>query len=168
MEENLFPHVRSAGEDANIEEERRLLYVGMTRAMRRLILTRALRRRLYGEPVPAEPSRFLSEIPARLLRERLPDDAYAARLMGAAGAIARRRAGAAPGGRRLELDDEFAAEESGPEGPYPLGTRLHHPEYGVGTVIGVEGSGDAQKITVSFSICGSKKFVTRYAPLEKI
>jgi DNA helicase-2/ATP-dependent DNA helicase PcrA len=174
MEENLFPHLRSAGSHEDVEEERRLFYVGMTRGMRRLILTRALRRRLYGDPVPAEPSRFLAEIPAHLLRERVPDDPFAARLLGAAGAIARRRAArggprvAVAVGRRLEMDQPPEQDAGGPRGPYPLGTRLHHPEYGVGTVIGVEGTGAGQKITVSFSIYGSKKFVTRYAPLERI
>jgi DNA helicase-2/ATP-dependent DNA helicase PcrA len=175
LEENLFPHARSTGHE-DVEEERRLFYVGMTRAMHRLILTRALRRRLYGDPVPVEPSRFLAEIPARLLRERVPEEPFAARLMGAADAGARRRApgaagrrgGAAPAGRRLDLDAPFDGDAGGTAGPYPLGTRLHHPEYGAGTVIGVEGTGDGQKITVSFSIYGSKKFMTRHAPLERI
>src|SRR2546427_5101547 len=96
LEENLFPHSRSAEEHEDLEEERRLLYVGMTRARERLILTRALQRRLFGDPTPAEPSRFLQEIPGRLLRENdfaedngTGDDAR--RLLGAAEAIARRR-----------------------------------------------------------------------------
>src|SRR5215470_6130905 len=98
LEENLFPHARSSGEHDDVEEERRLLYVGMTRARERLILTRASQRRLFGEPISSVPSRFLEEIPARLLRQSAPDegppgDEYAARLQGAAAAIARRRAG---------------------------------------------------------------------------
>ncbi|MGH9798702.1 MAG: ATP-dependent helicase, partial [Candidatus Polarisedimenticolia bacterium] len=179
LEENLFPHARSNGGHDDLEEERRLLYVGMTRARERLILTRALYRRLYGEEAPTEPSRFLAEIPAHLIRERFAGEAFATRLMGAADAIARRRReqdDAFPGadrstggGRRVTLDEEYAdANAATPAGSWPLGTRLHHPEYGVGTVIGIEGTGERQKVTVSFSIHGSKKFVTRFAPLEKI
>ncbi|MGH9751073.1 MAG: ATP-dependent helicase [Candidatus Polarisedimenticolia bacterium] len=179
LEENLFPHARSNGGHDDLEEERRLLYVGMTRARERLILTRALYRRLYGEEAPTEPSRFLAEIPAHLIRERFAGEAFATRLMGAADAIARRRReqdDAFPGadrstggGRRVTLDEEYADPDAAtPAGSWPLGTRLHHPEYGVGTVIGIEGTGERQKVTVSFSIHGSKKFVTRFAPLEKI
>jgi len=185
LEENLFPHARSSEEHEDIEEERRLLYVGMTRARELLVLTRTLQRRLFGEPQPAVPSRFLQEIPERLLRE---SDAAgnaeagdsAARLLGAAEAIARRRmargATGAAGVRRggavepceehiADVDAEASTDASS---PFTLGCKVHHPEYGVGTVIGVEGSGDKLKLTVSFSIYGSKKFLPRYAPLERI
>ncbi len=169
LEENLFPHVRSSEGHEDVEEERRLLYVGMTRARECLVLTRALQRRLFGEPVPAEPSRFLQEIPVRLLRESDPEGDGeagdgAARLWNAAEAIARRRmAGGAA--RAAGVRPEPSVEASC---PFTLGCKVHHPEYGVGTVIGVEGSGDKLKLTVSFSIYGSKKFLPRYAPLEKI
>jgi len=185
LEENLFPHSRSSEEHEHVEEERRLLYVGMTRARERLILTRALQRRLFGEPTPAEPSRFLLEIPERLLRESdLTDDAGAGsdarRLLDAAGAIARHRtvldtgrAVGAASGRTLETcEDDLDGAEPGvsPDhsSPFTLGCKVHHPEYGVGTVIRVEGSGDKLKLTVSFSIYGSKKFLPRFAPLERI
>jgi DNA helicase-2/ATP-dependent DNA helicase PcrA len=185
LEENLFPHARSSEGHEDIEEERRLLYVGMTRARERLILTRSLQRRLFGEPVPAEPSRFLQEIPGRLLRESDPEgDGEAgdsvARLWNAAEAIARRRmaggAARAAGVRRGRAvgpyEEDFSGAEAEPSvdtsSPFTLGCKVHHPEYGVGTVIGVEGSGDKLKLTVSFSIYGSKKFLPRYAPLEKI
>jgi len=168
LEEDLFPHTRSVDEHEGVEEERRLFYVGMTRARERLILTRALTRRLFGEPRAAEPSRFLREVPAHLLRERVPDDPYAARIMQAAGRMARR----ADAGREMRhwsaVDVPFEDAEAAPPGPYTLGCKVHHPEYGVGTVIGVEGRGDAQKLTVSFSIYGSKKFLPRYARLERI
>jgi len=164
LEESLFPHSRNAEEHEDIEEERRLLYVGMTRAREQLILTRALQRRMFGEPTPAEPSRFLQEIPERLLRETgFADDPRtirdAARLFGAAEAIAR---------RRLVHDEAEPRASADPSSPFTLGCKVHHPEYGVGTVIRVEGAGDKLKLTVSFSIHGSKKFLPRFAPLERI
>jgi ATP-dependent DNA helicase UvrD/PcrA len=182
MEENLFPHARSSEEHEDVEEERRLLYVGMTRARERLILTRARQRRLFGEPTSSVPSRFLEEVPARLLRESdweegAVGDDYASRLVGAAAAIARRRAGqrfdAGRRGRAADLPDDpidDAEHEASvdPTSPFTLGCKVHHPEYGVGTVIGVEGKGDTLKLTISFSVYGSKKFLPRYAPLEKI
>jgi ATP-dependent DNA helicase UvrD/PcrA len=172
LEENLFPHARSSEEHEDIEEERRLLYVGMTRARQRLVLTRARQRRLFGESMPASPSRFLEEIPAHLLREsERPEDGgegdYTSRLLSAAEAIARHR-GARPVGRAVEEDFLDDAASPDPESPFTLGCKVHHPQYGVGTVIGVEGKGDALKLTISFSIHGSKKFLPRYAPLEKI
>jgi len=175
LEENLFPHARSGEDHDDIEEERRLLYVGMTRARSRLILTRGLTRRQFGEPVPAEPSRFLQEIPSRLLREKaLEEEAatapYAARILGAAEAIRRRRAGAGRYDEESQLLPEDAPAAAGAQGTssFSLGSRVQHPEYGVGTVIGVEGSGDRLKLTVSFSIYGSKKLLPRYAQLEKL
>ncbi len=184
LEENLFPHIRSSGEHEDIEEERRLLYVGMTRARQRLILTRARERRLFGEATPAEPSRFLEEIPPHLLEER-DDETYAGRLWSASRTIgdrlrarrergngegrAERRGGLATDPEsQLGPDDFECAAETTTGSRYNLGCKVHHPEYGVGTVIGVEGSGDRLKLTVSFSIHGAKKFLPRYAPLEKI
>jgi DNA helicase-2/ATP-dependent DNA helicase PcrA len=148
----------------------------MTRAKERLILTRALARRQFGEPLSAEPSRFLGEIPPHLLRVREIDDPYAGRIMEVAEGLARRGRGmGGPGdsagrssGRRIEADDADAPDRPEPAGPYTLGCKVHHPRYGVGTVIGVEGRGEAQKLTVSFSIYGSKKFLPKHAPLEKI
>jgi DNA helicase-2/ATP-dependent DNA helicase PcrA len=174
LEENLFPHSRSGEEHEDIEEERRLFYVGMTRARERLILTRALTRRTFGEPKPAEPSRFLQEVPTDLLRESdLADDdetaPYASRVLNAAAAIAARRRGAVPDPEsQLRPEDMEGAPAGRGAAPFSLGSRVQHPEYGVGTVIGVEGSGDRLKLTVSFSIYGSKKFLPRYAQLEKL
>jgi ATP-dependent DNA helicase UvrD/PcrA len=155
MEERLFPHPRSSEAHEDLEEERRLFYVGMTRAKEQLILARAMARRLFGDPMPAEPSRFLQEIPAHLLRERDAEEPFAMRTARA---------------RSLGRRTEFVPDDGGPgaAGPYPLGCKVHHPEYGVGTVIEVEGRGDVQKLTVSFSIYGSKKFLPRYARLERI
>jgi DNA helicase-2/ATP-dependent DNA helicase PcrA len=172
VEEDLCPHVRAAEESDGLEEERRLFYVGMTRARERLILTRALTRFQFGQARVTEPSRFLREIPVTLLRESAaagePGDTW--RLERAAARLTRRAAHGDPG-RSIrhwaEVDDPPAGEAT-PAGPYTLGCKVHHADYGVGTVIGIEGSGESQKVTVSFSIHGSKKFLPRYAHLERI
>jgi DNA helicase-2/ATP-dependent DNA helicase PcrA len=172
VEEELCPHVRALEEHDDMEEERRLFYVGMTRAQKRLLLSRALIRHRFGEPREATPSRFLREIPPQLLRQDVADDSLQSRFMGAAARIARRR-GVVGGGRaqaaRLWSDDDgIVQEDAPPDSSYTLGCKVHHPEYGVGTVISVEGSGERQKLTISFSIYGSKKFFPHLAPLEKI
>jgi len=174
VEDDLCPHLRSAEENDGLEEERRLFYVGMTRARERLILTRAMTRFQFGQARTTEPSRFLLEIPARLLRENVaaggPDD-YAARIGRAAERMARtlRRGDPERAIRHwAEVDDASPDADATPPSPYHLGCKVHHSEYGVGTVIGIEGQGDAQKVTVSFSIYGSKKFLPRYARLERI
>jgi DNA helicase-2/ATP-dependent DNA helicase PcrA len=156
MEEHLFPHAHSRDEEADVEEERRLCYVGMTRAKERLVLSRALSRRLFGRSQFNEASRFLSEIPTHLLRD-----------------LSRRERTrlARPTERALGFVPDLEAgefQEDRGTGTYKLGKRVHHPEYGIGTIIGVEGSGDTLKLTISFSVYGSKKFLPKYAPLEPI
>ncbi len=192
LEENVFPHARSNDNHDDLEEERRLMYVGMTRARKRLFLSRALSRRTFGESVLSDPSRFLQEIPPDLIVEREAEGGSLGRLMeiagrypagggaprpsrGAGGRIVTggqvatgggRSTGTTASGRTIIFDDDAAAPEPAGGGPFTLGRRVRHPDYGVGTVIAVEGSGDALKLTVSFSIHGSKKFLPRFAPLE--
>ena len=173
MEEGLFPHSRSQNSEAELEEERRLCYVGMTRAKDTLTLTRAVYRRVYGNDLAAGslPSRFLKEIPGELMDT-------------AAGSLA--DAGET---RRYEPDPEFAANEyssrprrnfsrgrsasSTPGAPRrpasnPLiGMRVRHPTYGLGTIIAVEGEDEDRKLTVSFSDYGTKKLLERYANLQR-
>ncbi|MCI0568340.1 MAG: UvrD-helicase domain-containing protein [Acidobacteria bacterium] len=157
MEENLFPHAHSREELDDVEEERRLCYVGMTRAKERLLLTRAVSRRLFGRSQFNEPSRFLEEIPPHLLRDLTRR------------AVALPRPRVAESSRSYVLDPEAGEfREREGAGPYKLGKRVHHPEYGIGTIIGVEGAGESLKLTVSFSVYGSKKFLPRYSQLEPI
>jgi DNA helicase-2/ATP-dependent DNA helicase PcrA len=158
MEENLFPHAHSREEPDDVEEERRLCYVGITRAKERLVLTRAISRRLFGRSQFNEPSRFLEEIPPHLLRDLTRR------------AVALPRPPVAESSRSYVPDPEAMGEfrEREGAGPYKLGKRVHHPEYGIGTIIGVEGAGESLKLTVSFSVYGSKKFLPRYSQLEPI
>jgi len=167
LEEGLLPHGRALGSSADVEEERRLFYVGMTRAKLSLVLSRAVYRRTYGEERlrAALPSRFLTEIPGDLIEAAMGSQSE-------------------PGEtRRYEPDPEFSenyAYRQKTRTPYgqasrgarraskdPLiGTRVRHSKYGVGTIIEVEGEGEDRKLTVSFQDYGAKKLIERYANLQ--
>jgi len=130
----------------------------MTRAKERLILTRALSRRLFGRSQFNDASRFIEEIPSHLRRDLTPRAAampYRLPIQGIASAGDGNGVG-------------VGVEARGGEVAFSLGNRVHHPEYGIGTIIGIEGSGESLKLTVSFSIYGSRKFLPKYAPLEPI
>jgi DNA helicase-2/ATP-dependent DNA helicase PcrA len=158
LEEGLLPHSRSlTGADA-LEEERRLCYVGMTRAMERLYLSWARSRQVFGQRRLSDPSRFLAEVP----QDRLE------RSGGEAAARAFRRGTGRPG------REPGAAPAIDPPGPAPEttalrpGVRVRHPLFGVGTVLRREGDGPELKLTVSFPGAGAKKLVARYAGLELV
>lgn len=154
MEEGLVPHTRSLQSPAALEEERRLIYVGMTRAMDQLFLTWAQSRQVFGQRRVTEPSRFLSEIP----REHVESSGEA---IAPAWAAPRRR-----------FTREGEARE-GPSVPPPPpdaqemrpGVRVRHPLFGVGTIVRREGTDDDLKLTVSFAGVGAKRLVARYAGL---
>jgi DNA helicase-2/ATP-dependent DNA helicase PcrA len=154
LEEGLLPHSRSlSGEDA-LEEERRLCYVGMTRAMERLHLSWARSRQVFGQRRVAEPSRFLAEIPEEGVERsgglvRLPP-----------------RGGEAPPRWAAPAGPTPAASGPGASAaPMRPGVRVRHPLFGVGTVLRREGDGDDLKVTVSFPGVGAKKLVARFAGL---
>ncbi|MGH9774619.1 MAG: ATP-dependent helicase [Candidatus Acidiferrales bacterium] len=164
MEEGLFPHSRSLDKSEAIEEERRLCYVGMTRARKSLTLTRAIYRRNYGEERlrASMPSRFLTEIPGDLLETSEGSMANAGET------------------RRYEPDSEYsghtsfrrssstaAREKTTGTGKNPLvGTRVRHPTFGVGTILDVEGDSDDRTLTIRFMDYGTKKMREIYARLE--
>jgi DNA helicase-2/ATP-dependent DNA helicase PcrA len=175
LEEGLFPHKLSIDDEAELEEERRLCYVGMTRAKDRLILTRTHQRRAYGREAfeGTRPSRFLMEIPEDLL-ERLDATSLGVKTrstwenaVNSAASIERffRERGRAFDGRA------GTREISGSRGSHPrwkLGAQVRHPKYGVGTILACEGEGGDTKLTVSFPGYGQKKLVERFASLEKV
>jgi DNA helicase-2/ATP-dependent DNA helicase PcrA len=170
VEEELCPHLRAAENEADLEEERRLLYVGMTRARRRLLLSRAETRFQFGQQRSTEPSRFLQEIPRTLLRVQTAEAVERwARSPRPVRRFERSPAPAVPrSGAFWTPDPDASGEAPTPPSAFSLGCKVHHAEYGVGTVIGIEGAGDQQKVTVSFSIVGSKKFLPRFARLERL
>ena len=168
MEEGLFPHARTLEADQELEEERRLCYVGMTRAERRLVLTGAARRRVFGEYQSTEPSRFLFEIPHELVRvvepayDPLPPaSGYEARRRGYGG---RRRADRR--GQSAAFYDDAGEDQS--EGGISRGARVRHPKFGIGTVVGVEPASGDLKLSVRFTGIGEKKLLARHAKLERV
>ncbi len=155
MEENVFPHERSVNDERELEEERRLAYVGITRARQRLYLTRAVARAWWGRPAYHKQSRFLTEIPAELIDWRR-DAAAASSSLGPASERLARRAGVnAPGNRAVPS--------------LKTGDLVNHDSYGLGRVLSVEGRGDDPEAKVDFGEeYGIKHLLLRYAPLEKL
>src|SRR5580700_11254799 len=146
MEDGLFPHQRSVADLAGLEEERRLAYVGMTRAMRQLYLTYAEQRRLYGVDTYGQPSRFIGELPADLVEEIRP------RLQVSRPVFARRSS---------------ALEES-PSPAMRMGSRVRHSKFGDGVVLNFEGNGPHARIQVNFERQGTKWLMLSYANLEVV
>ncbi len=158
MEEGLFPHAR-AGE-TDIEEERRLCYVGMTRAMSRLYLSHALRRRVFGDFQANQRSRFLDEVPADRVREMRQQQQRPKRPSP--------YASSRPSSwSEAQDDDEPRVVYEGEDG-LRIGGKVRHASFGVGVIRGVEGSGDGRKVTVLFRASGMKKLALRYAHLEPV
>ena len=154
VEEKLFPHSMSADDPARLEEERRLCYVGITRAKEQLYLTHAETRRLHGSENYPTPSRFLREIPAGLIEEVRARGI--SRMGGSVGTAQRYSAAAAPG-------------RQGPAGGgFQLGQRVMHPKFGEGVILNCEGQGAAARIQVNFAAVGSKWLVLAYARLEPV
>ncbi len=152
LEENVFPHERSMGDDRELAEERRLAYVGITRAEQRLYLTRAISRAWFGRPAYHKQSRFLTEVPEHLIEWRR-SEAVAAQP--AAERLARRPGVQALGNRKVPS--------------LQPGDRVTHDSYGLGTVLSVEGRGDDPEAKIDFGgDYGIKHLVLRYAPIEKI
>jgi DNA helicase-2/ATP-dependent DNA helicase PcrA len=151
MEEGIFPHSGSLRDERSVEEERRLCYVGMTRAMERLTLTCASERFRFGSRTHGARSRFLQEIPpaalARSLDHRSPDG---------------------PGRRRTEttLDYSYGQPAPGDSPDLVPGLFVHHPTFGRGTILTVIGSGAGQKLRIKFERAGVKTIAIRYANLE--
>jgi len=160
LEEGLFPHQRSVQEPGRLEEERRLCYVGITRACKRLFITYAEHRRLHGSESYNMPSRFISEIPADLMDEIRP---------------------------RVQVNRQFANQhprtpprplsgitlpvgqsiEPGPEG-LSLGQRVQHAKFGDGVILNYEGQGAHARVQVNFETAGSKWLVVAYANLQPV
>jgi DNA helicase-2/ATP-dependent DNA helicase PcrA len=168
LEEGFLPHGNSAEDPEELEEERRLLYVGMTRAKDELTLTLADRRLVYGRVQYRQPSRFVEELPAGALEER----GKAPRFSSFRPTIFDRDDDARPrAGRRTEVEYDFDPQpeaDQGESGNLRRGRRVRHPRYGIGTILAQEGSGDDTRLTVYFDRAGKKKFVARYADLSLV
>ena len=147
MEESLFPHGRSMESPAQLEEERRLCYVGITRAMQKLYLTYAESRRLHGTDIFNPPSRFLKEIPAELIDEIRP-----------------RAQTTAPYARKRSSSFNDTTSDIG----FSLGDKVSHPSFGDGIVLNYEGVGESASIQINFEAVGTKWLMLSYAKLKKV
>ena len=149
LEEGLLPHSRAAFEERELEEERRLFYVGVTRARKQLWLLRALRRQRRGETLPSVPSRFLQDLPRDAVEETVLNGGAEHQL---------------PPGRRMAVSS-YLGQQSAQVG---VGDHVRHREFGEGTVVQVRQSGDEEEITVAFPAAGLRRLLARYAGLEKV
>ncbi|WP_406354807.1 DNA helicase PcrA [Streptomyces sp. NBC_00658] len=171
MEDGVFPHMRALGQVKELEEERRLAYVGITRARERLYLTRSSMRSAWGQPSYNPPSRFLEEIPdAHLDWKRTgamgpasssPVSGVAASLSSSLSSSRSRSAGASGFATRRGISEK-------PVVSLAVGDRVTHDQFGLGTVVGVNGTGANAEATVDFGEPKPKRLLLRYAPVEKL
>lgn len=155
MEDGIFPHSRTLGEKDEIEEERRLAYVGLTRARQRLYISRAEYRSTWGAPNYNPPSRFLDEIPEEVIEWR-----NQSRTSLSPSLVKRTRVATTPPPRatgKKSVAMELA-----------VGERVSHDTFGLGTVVAVAGAGDKAEATINFGQYGEKRLLLRYAPVEKL
>jgi ATP-dependent DNA helicase UvrD/PcrA len=194
LEDGLFPHSRSATDAAELEEERRLCYVAITRAERYLYVTHAMKRRVYGEELASEPSQFLNEMPLELMEDlslgkswlsfargstafdyhqdehRKERKKYAGKTYDSAESIAEffklrnQQLGIKPKGKAAAANSSSSSSTNSDFAP---GSYVRHTKYGRGLVLRREGAGESTKLTVSFPGYGQKKLVQKFANLEK-
>ncbi|HEU4769711.1 MAG TPA: 3'-5' exonuclease, partial [Pyrinomonadaceae bacterium] len=197
LEDGLFPHSRSVADPEDLEEERRLAYVAMTRAERHLYVTHAMKRRVYGEEIASEPSQFLNEMPGDLLDDlslgkswlyfrreanaieiEPPDEPrrekkkYMGKTYNTTDSIAeffkqRNQQMGQTAGTSKQPPLPTSASSSGAAGEFTPGSYVKHSKYGRGLVLRREGAGESAKLTVSFPGYGQKKLVEKYAGLVK-
>ncbi len=174
LEDGVFPHARSLGDQPELEEERRLAYVGVTRAQQRLYLSRAVVRSSWGAPSHNPASRFLDEMPVDLVdwrrteaaqtQWRRPDLSVGSRSWGTPTAAGRRNFSAAAA--RADAASKAKATREIPS--LDPGDRVQHDSFGLGTVVALEGVGDKAVASIDFGSEGVKRLLLRYAPVEKL
>jgi DNA helicase-2/ATP-dependent DNA helicase PcrA len=162
MEEGVFPHNRSIGEKDELEEERRLAYVGLTRAQRNLYVSRSQYRSVWGAPNYNPASRFLQEIPEELIDWQSANQT-----------LVNSKTGIGSEKSNIKMRSNFAAV-SKLKKPHSqtmqlsVGERVSHDTFGLGTVVAVNGEGDRAEATIDFGSAGEKRLLLRYAPVEKL
>ncbi|HEU5132406.1 MAG TPA: 3'-5' exonuclease, partial [Pyrinomonadaceae bacterium] len=196
LEEGLFPHSRAATDRSELEEERRLAYVAITRAERYLYVTHAMKRRVYGEELASEPSTFLNEMPTEMLEDlslgkswlsfkggsqqidyeqgeyKKERKKYMGKTYDSVDSIAdffkqRSRQMGQTSGSLPNVSKQAASSSSSTSNEITPGSYVKHSKYGRGLVLRREGAGESAKLTVSFPGFGQKKLVEKYAGLEK-
>jgi DNA helicase-2/ATP-dependent DNA helicase PcrA len=185
LEDGVFPHSRSLGDKPELEEERRLAYVGLTRARERLYVSRAVMRSAWGAPAHNPASRFLDELPGDLIDWRRtaaeqtswtrPDLASGAGF----GSSQRYSGGALTGRGRQQMQSRFGTAAAKADASKKAmagrqipsldpGDRVQHDSFGLGTVVTVEGAGENSVASIDFGTEGVKRLLLRYAPVEKL
>ncbi|MED3624961.1 DNA helicase PcrA [Neobacillus thermocopriae] len=178
MEEGVFPHTRSLTEEAEMEEERRLAYVGITRAEDSLFLTNAKMRTLFGRTNMNPASRFISEIPEDLLEEVEPvtrNSSFGSRGFGSSGPSYKMTTNTYGGGGfsaaspRKPVMRPVSATSSGNDVSWKVGDKAEHGKWGVGTVVSVKGEGEGTELDIAFpSPTGIKRLLAKFAPIKKV
>jgi DNA helicase-2/ATP-dependent DNA helicase PcrA len=175
MEDGIFPHLRSLGEPDQLEEERRLCYVGITRARERLFLSHAWSRMLFGTSQYNPPSRFLDEIPTELVEEVEGARRGSRRrggVIGSGGYEPSRSRPDQPSGRDRIVEQAMASTRPEPSGADGLGIGVgddvRHAKWGDGVVLDVDGVGDKAEATIRFPSVGEKRLLLSWAPLERV
>lgn len=168
MEDGVFPHMRALGQTKELEEERRLAYVGITRARERLYLTRSSLRSAWGQPSYNPPSRFLEEIPAQHVdwkRTGATAPVASGPVSGVAASLSSSRSRSSASGA-----SGFATRRASdkPVVSLAVGDRVTHDQFGLGTVVAVKGTGGNAEATVDFGEAKPKRLLLRYAPVEKL
>jgi DNA helicase-2/ATP-dependent DNA helicase PcrA len=170
LEDGIFPHMRSMTEPEEMEEERRLAYVGITRAQQRLYLTHAWARMIFGQTQYNPPSRFLDELPTELVEEGNGSRGTGRRLRSTSFGSSGSAAGF--GGRNRLVETALAPTGPTPSGAEGLGLRIgddvNHRKWGEGVVLDLRGSGDKTEVVVRFPSVGEKTLLLAWAPLEKL
>ncbi len=170
LEDGIFPHMRSLGDKPELEEERRLAYVGLTRARERLYVSRAVVRSAWGAPQHNPASRFIDELPVDLIDWRRTEAAMSSwgrpsfGLPSAASRAPQRRFGTAT----ARSDAATKAKAGRPIPSLDPGDRVQHDTFGLGTVVALEGVGDSAVASIDFGSEGVKRLLLRYAPVEKL
>ncbi|SEC08908.1 DNA helicase PcrA [Streptomyces melanosporofaciens] len=171
MEDGVFPHMRALGQTKELEEERRLAYVGITRARERLYLTRSTMRSAWGQPAYNPPSRFLEEIPDQYVRWRRTGPATPSASMGGVASTPPSGLSSSLSSSRSRTGGSGFATRRAKERPVvalAIGDRVTHDSFGLGTVVAVKGSGDNAEATIDFGEEKPKRLLLRYAPVEKL
>jgi DNA helicase-2/ATP-dependent DNA helicase PcrA len=185
LEDGIFPHLRSLGDKPELEEERRLAYVGVTRARERLYVSRAVVRSAWGAPQHNPASRFIDELPVDLVDWRRTEAAMSSWNRPSFGTHQRfdQRGGGQSGGygssgasapttrfgtATARSDAAKKAKAGRPIPSLDPGDRVQHDTFGLGTVVALEGVGDSAVASIDFGTEGVKRLLLRYAPVEKL
>lgn len=171
MEEGLFPHARTLMDETEIEEERRLCYVGITRAKEKLFLSSTKMRTIYGNTVTYPPSRFLQEIPARLVKTIKRQERFSALenfKQVSEKYSARPQKPASTFNPHSFMPQKPAAAAGGTGTRFNTGDRVSHSKWGEGMVVSVKDSPDGQEVKVAFAGAGVRSLLTKYAVLKKL